>query len=226
MEVGSPSDEVVARWRRMLGPDETAQADRRRIPAARASYIAAHALTRALLSHAGSVAPSAWRFAMGELGKPEIDPSHRSNLRFSLSHTFGLAAAAVCLDHDVGIDVEDGDRRSPELRLAERFFSPAEVAIVRDSAGEARREAFFRVWTLKESYIKATGEGFRRSLRSFSFTLDPVTVALTPERADDPADWQFFEDRPSPHHFLAVSLHRPAHEPTKFVCRAVSPDEL
>lgn len=226
MEVGSPSEEDITRWRRMLDPDEIAQADRHQIRSGRVTYIAAHALTRALLSHVGPVAPAEWRFTIGDRGKPELHSSLGSNLRFNLSHTFGLVAAAVCVEHDLGIDIEAGDRGTHGLRVAERFFSAPEVALVRDRAGEERKEAFFRIWTLKESYIKATGEGFRRSLQSFSFTLDPLTITFTPEPSDDPGGWQFFEARPTARHFLAVTLRRPAHESATFRWRALAPEDV
>lgn len=226
MEVATPTDATVARWRSLLSTDERARADRHRVPEARVTYIAAHALARSLLSHAGSRPPWEWRFSVGNGGKPEVDPSLGSKLRFNLSHTFGLVAGAVCVEDDVGIDVEAFDRRTSDLRVADRFFCSTEAEIVRSNPDDVRRESFLRMWTLKESYIKATGEGFRRSLQSFCFSLDPVTITFTGEPADDPADWQFFEERPTPRHSLSVSLHRPILSAAQFIWLPLTPDAL
>ena len=223
MEVEALPKKAVTRWRTWLDAEERAQADRFLRPGEGVTYVAAHALARRLLAEVGGGGPADWVFTRDARGKPALHPSFPSSLQFNLSHTRGLVAAACSADA-VGIDVEAVDRRPPNPRVAERFFSPEEVSQLRDRTGEDTTEAFFRLWTLKESFVKATGEGMRRSLSSFAFELDPVTISFSPETDDDPADWQFFEARPTARHFLAVSLRRRSRRPARFVWRAVAPD--
>lgn len=87
-------------------------------------------------------------------------------LSFSLSHTDGLVAACLA-PADVGVDVERV--RPVSRRLAERFCSPDECARLCSLPESGRLAAFFDLWTLKESYAKATGRGI--SLRFSSFTV-------------------------------------------------------
>ena len=77
-------------------------------------------------------------------------------LFLSLSHGGGMAVLAVG-DRPVGCDVEKFSRvREGVLRR----FLKEERAFVEEAAGEqAREEAFYRIWTGKESYLKRTGEG-------------------------------------------------------------------
>lgn len=129
------------------------------------------------------------------------------------------------MDHDVGVDVEACDRKDAGWEAAARFFALEEVAALHETAATERIETFFRLWTLKESYTKAIGEGLNCALQSFSFALDPIAINLPRDSADDSRNWQFFELRPSGH-FLAVALNRPADQPITVVTRTVRPQDL
>jgi 4'-phosphopantetheinyl transferase len=220
MGLGSPSAAVIAQWRVCLNAAEQAHADRFRFQEDRWTYIAAHWLIRTALASIGGLPPADWRFVVEKLGKPRIDPTlGRPELRFNLSHTRGFVACAVCVGSEIGIDVEALTRRRTGLDIAERFFSPSEVAILRGAPPDQQPDMFFRFWTLKEAFIKATGEGLSRALDSFSFSLDPISISFRPGGADEQTQWQFIEQRPTPRHFLALAVRRPATCPvTLTVC--------
>jgi len=65
----------------------------------------------------------------------------------------------------VGIDVEY--MRAYDSGIAERFFHPGEYARACRFAEERRKERFYDLWTIKESYIKALGKGLSLALDSF-----------------------------------------------------------
>lgn len=226
MEVPEDASVPVARWRTWLGAGERARADRFRFAADRDAYVTAHALRRALLTHVFDRPRSVWRFVHGPHGKPEIDPTMGLHVRINLSHTRGLAAVALCAEHAVGLDVEGRDRGHVGLALAERYFCPSEVALLRACHPDLVLEQFVRLWTLKEAFLKATGEGLSRSLHSVAFALEPVRVTFPHDVPDDAARWQFFEARPTAGHRLAVALQRAADRPASFDARAVDPDEV
>src|SRR5258706_660501 len=78
----------------------------------RHSYLAAHALTRSVLGELVACAPEQLRFAAGPHGRPELcEPEPEPRLRFNLSHTHGMVACGVALEHDIGVDVEYVERR-------------------------------------------------------------------------------------------------------------------
>ena len=56
--------------------------------------------------------------------------------------------------------------------IAERFFTEKEVRYLNGFKGAQRQEQFFRLWTLKESYMKMTGEGMSLELDRFEFNMD------------------------------------------------------
>lgn len=222
--------EDLSRWRGMLDTDELVQAERFIFAADREAYTAAHALLRAMLSAASGLPTATWRFAQCLFGKPIlVAEGTGKGLRFNLSHTRGLVACAIAYD-EVGVDVEAADRKV-DFALADQFFAPEEAWLVNAAPAAQKGSLFFRLWTLKEAFIKATGEGLRRPLDSFSFSFDPLRIAFHPGREDrlaqyDAAAWQFFtcyvaESRP-----LALAVQRPMQLPIKLDMRAARPDEI
>lgn len=82
-------------------------------------------------------------------GRPEV--------QFNLSHA-GSYAAAVFGKKELGIDIERKDRGN--LRLASRFFAKKEQGYLQEISGEKRKkEEAVRLWTRKESFVKAIGAG-------------------------------------------------------------------
>ena len=101
---------------------------------------------------------------LGEHGKPMVD-----GLEFSLSHSGNLVICAVS-DKPVGCDVEK-IRKAPK-GVVERYYSDTErVYLSRFLEDEYDRE-FFRLWTLKESYVKMTGEGLRVPFDAYEVVAD------------------------------------------------------
>lgn len=101
-------------------------------------------------------------FCCGAQGKPYLK---NCGVSFNLSHSGNWAVCAVSA-REVGCDVE---KIAPiSLEIAKRFFCSAEYDdIAAQTTDEARNEMFFRYWTLKESFIKATGLGMKLPLNAF-----------------------------------------------------------
>ena len=196
---------------RLLPDVERARAARFHFDRDRHVYIAGHALLRARLSHHLSGPPSGWRFTAGPHGKPEVVlPPDQPKLRVNLSHTRGLAAVAVTVDDDLGVDVEWVERDSRLLDIADRYFAPAEIRQLEAAPDAAKRDTFFAFWTLKEAYIKAIGLGLAMPLHDFAFTLEPLSVAFASHVADVPADWSFRRFQPAPGHAMAMAVRHAA----------------
>ncbi len=103
--------------------------------------------------------PNHPQYLIAEGGKPYFEGNFPF---FSLSHSGKYALCAIA-DAEVGADIEAP--RENSLRLAKRFFTDAEFEAV-NSASDPDDE-FCRIWVIKESYIKATGEGLSCPLNSF-----------------------------------------------------------
>ena len=145
-----------------LLPERRTAADRLRFGKDRRLSVGAFALLKHALRNEGErEVPTIF---LGEHGKPYF--AGRENIFFNLSHSGNIALCALS-DSPVGCDVEKiGD---PPLSVAEKYFSPSEREHVGNAGGESERaRRFYRVWTMKESFLKATGSGFTVPASSFS----------------------------------------------------------
>ena len=93
---------------------------------------------------------------------------------FSVSHTKNHAFCCVS-QRNIGIDAEEIGRII-DLRLAEKFLSPAEKA--RFDAAEDKADALLRLWVLKESYAKLTGRGIGNYLKDTDFSPDDPRISV------------------------------------------------
>ncbi|MCM3135802.1 4'-phosphopantetheinyl transferase superfamily protein [Paenibacillus polysaccharolyticus] len=87
------------------------------------------------------------------------------NVYFNTSHSDDWIVC--CLDtNEIGIDIER--IRPINVNIAKRFFSHDEYKYIERTTGDEQIVSFFRIWTAKESYVKAKGMGLSLALNSFS----------------------------------------------------------
>lgn len=200
----------AAEYAKILSRDETDRMARFRFEHLRNEYLITRALCRTTLSRYADVDAANWRFAANAYGKPEIHgPGTGRRLRFNLSNVRGLVACAVSLDVDIGIDVEEIDRKV-ELSVAEKNFSVAEFEQLRGLPEMQMQQRFLEIWTLKESYIKARGMGLSLPLDDFSFrTVDGgIDIDFAPASNELASDWQFQQQAVGPSHLLAIAIRK------------------
>lgn len=94
-------------------------------------------------------------------------PDH-PHLYFNLAHSEQYAVCAVA-DVAVGVDIEHGS--DIDLDTAHSYFTGQEYAYILEKPEPERITAFYELWTLKESYMKVTGLGFRLALDSFGMQM-------------------------------------------------------
>lgn len=190
--------EEVETFRRLLSADEIHRAERLVFPEHRRRFIVARGSLRSILARYLAVAPAAIRFEYGAHGKPQLDTSHElaHPLHFNLAHSGELALFAVTGLGAIGIDVEKIRPDYPSAKIAGRYFSAGEIEALGKLAPQEYAGAFFRCWTRKEAFIKATGRGLTLPLDQLDVTLDPGEAAALLRTAWDPgeaAHWSLHE---------------------------------
>lgn len=184
-----PHEEVEA-FRLLLTPDEHHRAERLVSPVHSRRFIVARGSLRAILARYLAVAPATIRFEYGSHGKPQLGSSHAlvHPLHFNLAHSGELALLSVTGLGAIGIDVEQIRPDYPSEKIAKRYFSAGEIEALGRLAPQAYADAFFRCWTRKEAFIKATGRGLNLPLDQFDVTLAPGESAQLLRTAWDPGE--------------------------------------
>lgn len=187
--------ERTASLRALLSADELKRADRYKVEHARRHFIVCRATLRTLLGSCLTRSPMSIQFTYGPQGKPSLQAHSGSAppLEFSVSHSANQALIAVSLHRPLGVDLEQIDESVQILKLASRFFSPKESAELNQLPPHDQLAGFFRGWTCKEAYLKATGRGLSFPLNKFSVRLNPREPARLCEVVDEPAElsrWQ------------------------------------
>ena len=170
-----------------LSADERERGARFRFERDRRRFVTARGLLRVLLGRYLDLDPAGLRFAHGPRGKPFL--AEADGLRFNLSHSGGVALLAFARGRELGVDIEE-ERPVPEAAdIAGHYFSAREGAELKSLRADEQTAAFFRCWTRKEAFVKATGDGLSRPLDGFDVTLGPgeparlVRVEGEPEAA-------------------------------------------
>lgn len=108
----------------------------------------------------------------GQHGKPYL--RNHPEIHFNISHCEGLAVC-VFSDTETGVDVER--IREVKEKVIPKVFDRAEQELLfwNKAEKEKYKEIFYRFWTLKESYVKQSGQGMTVKLTDFAFQpeLDP-----------------------------------------------------
>lgn len=193
-----------------LSIEERTRAERFHFQKDREHFMVARGLLRTILGRYLEMEPSQLRFCYGPYGKPSLARGSGSDgLRFNVSHSHGLALYAITLGQELGVDVEWIRPDFANEQIAERFFSPREIAALRALPTNMRLNGFFNCWTRKEAYIKARGEGLTLPLDQFDVSLTPgETAALLRSNghAKEVSRWSLFELAPGPGYVAALAV--------------------
>ena len=201
------SETRLADFDAILAEDERARAARFRNPLHGAHYTVGRGVLRMLLGRYLRRQPPDIHFSYSEYGKPFIKDG--AALRFNLSHSQELALYAFTLQREIGIDIEYLRAVPARDQIAEQFFSPNEIEVLRALPAAQQDTGFFNCWTRKEAYIKAHGEGLSLPLHQFDVTLapgDPATLLETRVALDHADRWTLQALLPGGNYVAALAV--------------------
>lgn len=200
-------DQVVESLREHLSSDELERAERLRGSEVGRRWLVSRGALRAILGAELGTAPASVRLRLGPHGRPGLEPTvHEQDLDFNLSHSGEMALVAVGRGLRVGVDVERLRPGRNPLRVADRYFSPAEVAAVRAVPEAERPGAFLRYWTAKEALAKGLGLGLQAPIGGLELAVQPGGAMVPVHEAKD---WRVFELEVPSGYFAALAVDDP-----------------
>lgn len=132
----------------------------------------------------------------GTYGKPYFPSA--SNIHFNISHAGYMVVCAVA-QAEVGVDIEAV--RKIREGMVERVLTKTERGWLEKR--EDKESSFIRLWNLKESYVKMTGEGLSKDFREIEFFLPDEDFD---EILCNQKGYSFFQKQVKEHMYLALCI--------------------
>lgn len=121
-------------------------------------YTLRHGIVRVILGQYIQEDPEKIQIVGTKNGKPALDPEEKvSNVRFSLSHTDEMVCLGITRNGEIGLDIVNTNSCISFPEIEHYLFKPGERRWVEQTIPDQRSMQFFRIWSLKEALLKATG---------------------------------------------------------------------
>ena len=135
--------------------------------------------------------------AFGKHGKPLL--SNSNGIYFNLSHSNSMAFCVIS-NSDVGCDVEFA--HSFDWRLVSKLYFTEEENVYLQKADNS--DEFFKIWTLKESFTKFTGDGLYMPLNSFNISVNQEQISIN-HTFDNPKCYFYYSKSIDGYHYACCS---------------------
>lgn len=193
-----------------LSEQERQRALRFRFDTHRKRFVAGRGLMRTILGGCLGADPRLLEFVVGPFGKPGLGESFAAaEVQFNLAHCEDLAVLGVTRGARLGVDVERVRRLQDADELVARFFSQREAKAFTELEEASKPAAFFNLWTRKEAWLKATGEGIGRHLSRVEVSFVPGEVPRLkqlPAELGDAGQWTLHSLEPAGGFVAAVAV--------------------
>ena len=186
-QVTAKDSHYQAYWR-LLDEAEQIQAQKFKSELLHKRYVENHGRLRNLLSKTLNQPPQKIRIRKAEHGKPYL--ADYPKLAFNLSHTADRLMIATGWNCQLGVDIEIGKQRKNLSGLVEKCFAEEEALYWNQLPEIKKNQAFYRFWTRKEAFVKATGYGISLGLNQCVINPEnPAEFLRVPDNCGHSSVW-------------------------------------
>lgn len=160
------------------------------------------------------------RLQIDDFGKPSL-PSPHDKLQFSITHSHGLVMAAALVGQErIGIDCELIRPEVNIVQMAQECMSESELLAFNQLPKKSKQRDFFRLWTQKESFLKAIGKGLLISPKAFEVHLqdhNQIKILDWVQIRESEADWSLIEHDLDLDYACCVAVERRANHEIELI---------
>lgn len=202
------SIDEIAEFKNTLTNDELKKEKSFHFERDRTQYIAGRGLTRRVLGNYLGIEAGQIKFNYGQNGKPFLaEKLNKSCIQFNLSHSNDIITIAVTIDKKIGADVEY-IRPITELNsIVSLYFSDLDNKWFTNIPEDRRTDIFYTLWTRKEAYLKAIGQGLTQSLNFSVLAHDfKKNGGILENELAVVSGWTFFSFKPSKDYQISIAV--------------------
>lgn len=180
-----------AYWR-VLDEAEQTQAKKFKNELLHKRYVEIHGRLRNRLAHRLNQSPEKISIKKAAQGKPYL--ADYPELAFNLSHSADRVLIAMSWSCQLGVDIELCKPRINVSGLVNKCFSEEEIAHWNQLPETQKNQEFYRYWTRKEAFVKATGHGITLGLNQCVVNPEnPTELLRVPELCGDASAWHVLD---------------------------------
>jgi 4'-phosphopantetheinyl transferase len=157
------SDYILNHLEELISPEEQLRANKFFHLPDRLRFVLGRGGLKQLLSLYSNIPSSNIRLKIGTHGKPFVQAPDQ--IHFNISHSGNWVLIAIG-SKELGIDLEKITGEFITDSLLEQCFHRHELKLIRES--EDPKVEFFKFWTRKEAFLKATGNGIVDDLQAIT----------------------------------------------------------
>lgn len=161
-------------------------------PKAARLFLISRVLVKTVLADKLGISPHEVNLLLHPNGKPFVEGSKA--VYFNLTHSADVIILAVTEEGEIGVDIEQVDREFEWMRV-DSVLAPIEIEWIKENELTepfSVYQRFFQIWTLKEAYIKCTGEGMSRHLKKLNFHVLPEHIQFLDSTNDAQKTEQYY----------------------------------
>ena len=180
-----------AYWR-VLDEAEQTQAGKFKNALLHKRYVEIHGRLRNILAQKLNEPPEKITIKKAEHGKPYL--ADYPELGFNLSHSADRLMIAVSWNCQLGADIEISKQRINLSGLVDKCFAEEEIAYWTQLPENKKNLEFYRFWTRKEAFVKATGHGIVLGLNQCVINPEnPTEFLRVPDNCGQASAWHVMD---------------------------------
>ncbi|WP_069792062.1 4'-phosphopantetheinyl transferase family protein [Cyanobacterium sp. IPPAS B-1200] len=205
-------------FKSLLSPDELDKIQRFKNKLQGDRTCIGRAKLRIILSSYLNINPDKIVFNYNKKGKPFL--RDYPNLHFNLSHTDHWIVYGIS-NQLIGVDIENISKQVKFKQLAKRFFCPSEFQLIEQVNQENKAKLFYTLWTAKEAYLKATGEGLSGGLDAIELSYNFLSEDIEIISENTRTEWQIKNLKIDNNYLVSVAVKSKNKLPNKLILKEV-----